>query len=99
LSQRLLLPARARLAGLSTVTGVAELLARADSLPVQAAGYQAQLQRQMQLLPRGWPLAAVSRQVEVGDAGDGHWLRADPANVRADITAVRLRTLVREPAA
>lgn len=90
MSQRLLLPARVRLAGLSTVTGVAELLARADSLPVQAAGYQAQLQRQMQLLPRGWPLAAVSRQVEVGDAGDGHWLRADPANVRADITAVRL---------
>lgn len=88
--QRLLLPARARLAGLPTVPGVAELLARADPLPEMAAGYQAQLQRQMQLLPRGWPLAAVTRQAEVGDAGDGHWLRADPANVRADMAAVRL---------
>src|SRR3546814_14942616 len=44
----------ARLAGLPTVARVAELLARADPLPAVAAGYQAQLQRQMQLLPRGW---------------------------------------------
>lgn len=90
MKQRLLLPARARLAGLTTIAGVAEWLCRADSLPEAVAGYQAQLQRQMHALPRGWPLAAVTRQVEVGDAGDGHWLRADPANVRADMSAVRL---------
>ncbi|PKM06209.1 MAG: phosphoglycerate mutase [Gammaproteobacteria bacterium HGW-Gammaproteobacteria-4] len=88
--QRLLLPARTRLAGLSALAGVADLLARADRLPVVAAGYQAQLQRQMQILPRGWPLAAVTRQADAGDAGEGHWLRADPANVRADMSAVRL---------
>ncbi|PIQ36812.1 MAG: phosphoglycerate mutase [Lysobacterales bacterium CG17_big_fil_post_rev_8_21_14_2_50_64_11] len=90
MKHRLLLPARARLAGLTAIAGVAEWLCRADSLPVAAAGYQAQLQRQMQTLPRGWPLAAVTRQAEMGDAGDGHWLRADPAHVRADLSAVRL---------
>lgn len=88
--QRLLLPARTRLVGLTALASVAELLGRADQLPAGAAGYQAQLQRQMQILPRGWPLAAVTRQADVGDAGEGHWLRADPANVRADMSAVRL---------
>lgn len=40
----------------------------------------------------GWPLAALSRQVDVGDADapGSAWLRADPAWLRPDINGVRL---------
>jgi hypothetical protein len=42
------------------------------------------------ILPRGWPAAAVTRQVDRGDAAGAQWVRADPAYVRPDINGARL---------
>ena len=42
------------------------------------------------MLPRGWPVAAVTRQRDAGDAAQAAWLRADPAYIRPDINGARL---------
>src|SRR5690606_26275060 len=55
-----------------------------------AAGEQAQLQRHFELLPRGWPVAALSRMRDAGSDVQASWLRADPAYVRPDINGARL---------
>ena len=44
----------------------------------------------LDVLPRGWPAAAASRQRDAGDAANAAWLRADPAYVRPDINGARL---------
>src|SRR5690606_28233877 len=54
------------------------------------AGERAQLQRWFELLPRGWPVAAITRQRDAGDAVLHGWLRADPAYVRPDMTGARV---------
>jgi hypothetical protein len=54
------------------------------------SGEQAQLQRWFAADPVGWPIAAVQRQAEAGDAGDATWLRADPVHVRAELAGARL---------
>src|SRR5690606_25852361 len=69
---------------------LARALGRADALPAGEAGERAQLQRHFELLPRGWPVAALTRSLDAGDAAIGHWLRADPAWVRPDINGARL---------
>jgi hypothetical protein len=87
-SATLLLPARAQLAGtLNPEAGRA--LARAD-LTQGEAGERAQLRRHFQLVPDHWPVAALTRQLDAGDAADGHWLRADPAFLAPDMTGARL---------
>lgn len=86
----LLLPARARLAGATLPGPVARALGRADRLAAAEAGERAQLLRHFQLLPRGWPVAALTRAVDGGDAPGAAWLRADPAHVRPDINGARL---------
>ncbi len=86
----LLLPARARLAGTSLPDSVARALGRADVLPVGEPGERAQLSRHFELLPRGWPVAALTRALDAGDAPLSAWLRADPAYVRPDINGARL---------
>ena len=68
----------------------AEALGRADAMPRGEAGRQAQLLRHFELLPRRWPIAALSRQADAGDAAGSAWLRADPAWVRPDINGARL---------
>jgi hypothetical protein len=83
----LLLPSRARLAGASP--RLDRVLARGDRSQA-AAGDEAQLQRAFDLLPRGLPVAALTRQFDRGDALHHAWLRADPAHVRADLGAGRL---------
>jgi hypothetical protein len=90
LTVRLLLPSRERLPSLAADTAVARWLARADRLSAVEPGEQAQLRRQFSVVPSGWPLAALTRQMDAGDAGEHAWVRADPAHVRADLTAVRL---------
>lgn len=87
---RFLLPARERLPSLTEDVDVARWLARADRLPAGEAGERAQLQRQFRVSPTGWPLAALTREMDAGDASESLWLRADPAHVQADMTAVRL---------
>lgn len=85
----LLLPERARLRG-GLPPRAAAALARADAPAPGEAGAQAQLLRHFDLLPRGWPVAALTRQLDAGDAALGAWLRADPAHVRPDINGARL---------
>lgn len=85
----LLLPARARLHG-ALPEAVARALGRADGLPPGTQGEQAQLLRHFELLPRGWPVAALTRQLDAGDAALAAWVRADPAHVRPDINGARL---------
>jgi hypothetical protein len=85
----LLLPERARLQGGLHVQ-LARALGRADGLGPAEPGEQAQLLRHFELLPRGWPVAALTRQLDAGDAALAAWVRADPAHVRPDINGVRL---------
>lgn len=40
--------------------------------------------------PDTWPAAALTRQLDAGDAADHRWLRADPAHFRVDPGSVRL---------
>jgi hypothetical protein len=86
----LLLPESRRFAGPPLPAPLAKALGRADRLPDGDAGERAQLLRHFELLPRGWPVAALTRQRDAGDAAQDAWLRADPAYVRPDINGVRL---------
>jgi hypothetical protein len=86
----LLLPDTRRFAGQSPGEEFARRLGRADILPAAESGERAQLSRYFDLQPRGWPMAAITRQADCADAAHNAWLRADPAHVRADMGAVRL---------
>lgn len=85
----LLLPARSRFPASPLPDDVARALGRAERSRVDA-GERAQLQRHFQLQPADWPVAALTRQLDVGDAHDGVWLRADPANVVPDMHGARM---------
>src|SRR5690606_12626825 len=86
----LLLPARQRLAGQARPPARARCLGRGQRLPDREPGGVAQLQRHFEVLPRGWPMAAITRARDAGDAGGQRWLRADPAHVRPDMTGARV---------
>ena len=85
-----LLPARTRLAAAALPASLARALGRADALPRGDPGEQAQLLRHFELLPHGWPVAALTRALDANDAPLSAWLRADPAYVRPDINGARL---------
>ncbi len=86
----LLLPERRRFAGQPLPLALARSLGRADALPAGEAGGRAQLRRHFDLLPRGWPAAALTRALDAGDAPLHAWLRADPAHIRPDMTGARV---------
>ena len=86
----LLLPARRRLAGQPLPPALARALGRADALAPGEEGERAQLLRHFDLLPRGWPAAAITRALDADDAHLHAWLRADPAHVRPDMTGARV---------
>ena len=86
----LLLPAGDRFAGMRLPDPLARALGRADRMATGEAGERPQLLRHFELLPRGWPVAALTRQVDAGDATPSQWLRADPAWVRPEINGARL---------
>jgi hypothetical protein len=88
-SATLLLPASDRCLQLLP-RPLATALARADRLAEGVAGRQGQLQRHFDVTPRGWPVAALTRQSDAGDAAYAAWLRADPAWVRPDINGARM---------
>lgn len=69
---------------------LAKTLARADVLARAPEGRAAQLLRHFSSVPAHWAPAALTRQVDVGDAAGSAWLRADPAHVRPDINGARL---------
>lgn len=90
-SATLLLPARARLVQQRLPQALAVRLARAERTFDATHGHGlGQLGRMLDVLPRMWPVAAATRQRDVGDAGGAAWLRADPAYVRPDINGARL---------
>ena len=84
----LLLPERRRFT--TTPPALAALLGRGDRLEPGEAGERAQVLRHFEVLPRGWPMAAIMRAHDAGDAGEGTWLRADPVYVHADAAGARL---------
>jgi len=86
----LLLPERRRFAGQAVTAAIGKALARADHLDDGEPGERAQLLRHFDLLPRGWPMAAITRELDAGDAVLHRWLRADPAHVRPDMTGARV---------
>jgi len=86
----LLLPERRRFAGQPLGEVMARRLGRADRLDAGTPGEREQLLRHFQLLPRGWPMAAITRQHEAGDAAINAWLRADPVFIRPDAGGARL---------
>jgi len=86
----LLLPERGRLRGEVPGQRLAAVLAQADRQPDGQAGREAQWLRAFDVLPRRLAVAAITRQMDVGDARPGTWLRADPAWVRADMTSARM---------
>ncbi len=89
-SATLLLPEPAKLAGRPLPRDVAAALGRAER-SLAGAGARAQLARHFELRPAGaWPVAALTRQFDAGDAGDALWLRADPAHVAPDLHGARL---------
>lgn len=85
-SATLLLPSRERFGGQRLAIEVAKTLGRADRTKAQGE----QSARVFDILPRGWPIAAVTRQRDAGDAVMSAWLRADPAYVQPDINGARL---------
>ncbi|KLJ02797.1 hypothetical protein [Luteimonas sp. FCS-9] len=91
ISATFLLPAAARFGAQRWQQDIVRALGRADSA-TGAPGRRAQLARHLGLPAGSWPLAALSRQVDAGDASvpDSAWLRADPAWLRPDINGVRL---------
>lgn len=69
---------------------VAALLAKADRRPFAAEDDRSLYGDLFVLAPEGWPVAALTRSVDAGDAGEHAWLRADPACFRAETGSVRL---------
>jgi hypothetical protein len=88
-SATLLLPARSRFAGRPLPVAFAKALAQADRQS-GAAGENGQLRRHFQLIPDHWPVAALTRQLDAGDAAQSSWLRADPAHVAPDMGGARM---------
>lgn len=86
----LLLPERRRFSGQAISPAVAIALARADRLEDSPVGEREQLLRYFELLPGGWPMAALGREADSGDASVNSWLRADPVFVRPDLGGARL---------
>ena len=88
-SATFLLPARVRFGGQALPKAVAQALGRADRED-RDPGERAQLLRHFDVLPRGFPVAALTRALDANDATLGAWVRADPAYVRPDLTGARL---------
>lgn len=86
----LLLPAAARFGkqGLNEIA--ARAFGRADHIKHDKEGRRAQLLRHFNLVPNHWPIAALTRQADAGDAALSAWLRVDPAYVQPDINGARL---------
>lgn len=85
-----LLPAGARFGAQRLSAASAAALGRADRQPLRAEGRREQLLRHFQVPSGTWPIAALSRQADAGDAAGAAWLLADPAYLRPDINGVRL---------
>jgi hypothetical protein len=86
----LLLPAWSMFGRQSLSPALAKVFGRADALAPAQSGRDAQLLRHFTPIPARWAPAAMTRQIDAGDAAGAAWLRADPAHVRPDINGARL---------
>lgn len=82
----LLLPTRSRFGGQRLSQSAGLWFARGDAS--EPGGDL--VQRQFDVLPRGWPVAAVTRQRDAGDAQGAAWMRADPVYIQPEINGARL---------
>ena len=64
--------------------------ARADRLESVAGGFATAVHEALPWGASSLPAAALSRQIDFGDAAGSTWLRADPAHVRADMVTARM---------
>lgn len=85
----LLLPEKRRFAGQQPSTAFTGL-ARRFTTEVLEPGETHQLQRYFHPRDAGWPLAALCRQCESGDAGSEFWLRADPVFLQVEMRGARV---------
>lgn len=85
----LLLPERARFGGQRLSPDLAAALGR-GRVEQEGTGRRAQLARHVDMPGGPWPIAALTRQADAGDAAGAAWLRADPAWLRPDLNGVRL---------
>jgi hypothetical protein len=88
-SATLLLPERSRFAGRPLPAAFVKALAQADR-ESSGAGEPEQLRRHFQLIPDHWPVAALTRQLDAGDAAQSSWLRVDPAHIAPDMGGARM---------
>lgn len=86
----LLLPETGRFGKQSLQDRVARVLGRADRIAQREPGRRAQLLRHFMPTPKHWPIAALAREADAGDAAGATWLRADPVHIRPDINGARL---------
>ncbi len=87
--RRLIVLAPTRPPSAHLANAIAGFLVKANHRVVEDQGDQG-LFGDLFALGAGWPAAALTRTVDVGDA-DGHaWLRADPAHLRVEPASVRL---------
>lgn len=88
---RVLLPAPEALRGdWSVAPRLCRLLARSDRTATSGGGREAQLLRAFELLPRRLAPAALSRELDAGDARHSQWLRCDPVHLRVDLSTARI---------
>lgn len=79
---------------IATVPAFARLAARADRSDAEP-GDDARLKEAFDVLPRpnpqhGFPVAALTRELDSGDALISAWVRADPGFLRPDMASARL---------
>ncbi len=86
----LLLPAAKRFGKQALSADAARAIGRADRLPDASEGRRALLSRHFRLVPNHWPVAALTREADAGDAIGAAWMRADPCHVLPDINGARL---------
>lgn len=73
------------------VESIGKLLAKADRLAQPSPDDRSMLGDLFQTIPHdSWPVAALTRAHEAGDASDIAWVRADPAHLRVELANVRL---------
>lgn len=85
-----LLPERRRFAGQDFSSAFKKLSRKMRVSHDLASGEIAQLKRHFRITPDNWPLAALCRAEEFGDAAGFQWLRADPVYLQAEMHGARI---------
>jgi hypothetical protein len=86
----LLLPRLSSLSPSASLPILERIAARATRTAPPADAEHPVFSQFFSLPQRPWPLAAITRMAEADAVGEGTWVRADPAHVRADIGGARL---------